>query len=160
MSPSTGRPWPTDLRFLVDPSGAITGPSGRVLTPMPNWAGYLQISRYAEGKWYRPAVHIMVCETFHGPRPPGHDAAHHDGNKSNCSAENVGWKTPTENEADKVTHGTRAEGERHGCAVLTADQVREIRASREPARVFAERFGVGMTAVKDARAGRTWTCVR
>lgn len=149
-------PWPTDPRFLVEPSGDIWGPSGRVLTPRPNRAGYLQISRYTAGRQSKHSVHIMVCETFHGPRPSGHHAAHHDGDKSDCSADNVGWKTPTENAADRVTHGTHTRGERNHRAVLTAGQVREIRAGNEPTAVLAQRYGMAENSVRDARSGRTW----
>lgn len=151
------KPWPLDPRFLIGSDGSITGPSGQPLALfVAKRTGYLRFTRYAAGRWSQHFVHVAVCETFHGPRPPGHDAAHGNGDQLDCSAENVTWKTPAENEADKIVHGTRAQCETHGMHKLTADQVREIRASREPARVFAVRFDVSVTAVKYARTGRTW----
>lgn len=156
----TGRAWPTDPRFLIEPSGAIWGPSGRPLAPFVGQYGYLRFNRYAAGRWSQHSLHVVVCETFHGPRPPGKWAAHHDGNKLDCSAGNVAWKTKTENEADKVTHGTRAECERHGMHKLTAADVRAIRASSESSTVLATRYPVSAGAIRDARSGRTWGALR
>lgn len=154
------RPWPRDPRFLVGPDGSIIGPRGPK-TPFPNSDGYLVISVYRPGGKSRLiAVHIMVCETFHGPRPPGHQAAHHDGDPLNPSAENVRWKTPAENAADKIRHGRTIDGERNGAAVLTLAQVREIRASGEHPAILARRYGVSRPTIYDIRSGYTWARVR
>ena len=149
------RPWPRAPRYLVGSDGSIVGPRGPIVT-FPDPKGYLIFGLWENGRLRMIKVHIAVCETFHGPRPSGHHAAHDNGVKIDCSAENVQWKTPAENAADKRRHGTENDGERNGRHKLTVDQVREIRASREPARVFAERFGVSKVSVRNARTGRTW----
>ena len=53
-------------------------------------------------------------------------------------------------------HPGVSRGEKHGCAVLTDEQVLEIRASREKAQHLAERFGVSNRTVRDIRAMRSW----
>lgn len=160
MSPNTEyRPWPRAPRFLVGSDGSIIGARGAPLTPYLR-NGYLSVGVWLDGRSRAIGVHIIVCETFHGPRPPGHEAAHDSGVKSDCSAGNLGWKTPRENAADKIRHGTTIDGERNGAHILTLAQVREIRASHETARVFAERFGVSLTTVYDIRNGRTWQRAR
>lgn len=150
------RPWPHDPRFLVGDDGSIRGPSGRVLRPGPNSNGYQRIAIGSRGHRVRHFIHVIVCETFHGPRPDGHEAAHLNGDHLDCRAVNLAWKTHTENEADKVRHGTHNRGESHYGHRLTVDRVREIRASPEPGTVLAGRHGVSETSIRDVRAGRTW----
>jgi hypothetical protein len=47
-------------------------------------------------------------------------------------------------------------GEQHGCARLTWEIVREIRASGETNAALARRLGVGPTAISKVRLGQTW----
>lgn len=105
------RPWPRHPGYLIGSDGTIVGPSGRLLVLVRHQSGYLCFSARigagtGRGRPTLARVHVAVCETFHGPRPPGYHAAHDNGDKSDCSAENILWKTPAENEADKVRHGT------------------------------------------------------
>ena len=55
-----------------------------------------------------------------------------------------------------VTHEKGGRGERNGNAKLTAEAVREIRASTESLRVLAERYGVCRSTVSHIRTGRNW----
>lgn len=150
-------PWPRDPRYLVSDDGAALDPAGNPMTPNLTYDGYPRF-RYLDvaGEVKHPRLHVMVCETFHGPRPPGKEAAHDNGTPSDCRASNLAWKTPAENCADRVRHGTAPRGERHGRAILTAAQVIEIRDSAEPVIAFVRRFGVGWSTIKDARTGRSW----
>ncbi len=72
----------------------------------------------------------LVCELVHGPAPtPLHESRHlcgkgHDG----CvSGAHLVWATHVENEADKIDHGTHNRGVQHPLAVLTEDDVMEIK---------------------------------
>jgi hypothetical protein len=150
------RPWTFDERFLVGDDGAIVGPRGRELRTFLDRDGYPRFNRYESGKWSQHSVHVVVCETFHGPRPAGAQAAHTSGRKTDCRAVNLSWKTPAENEADKVEHDTRAWGDRHGMHKLTEDEVRTIRASREQSITLARRHGVTTATIRAIRARRTW----
>ena len=86
-------PWPTDPRFLIGSDGSIIGPSGRPLTLfVAKRTGYLRFTRYAAGRWSQHFVHVAVCETFHGPRPPGKWAAH--GNDSSESSYALAARLP------------------------------------------------------------------
>ena len=160
MSALPARRWPRDPRFLVEPSGAIVGPSGRYLTPHRNSKGYGRISTYpGGGRLVRRFVHVIVCETFHGPRPPGHEAAHLNGDVSDCSAVNLAWKTCPDNNMDKITHGTMPHGERHPCTHLAADDVRALRAAAANGtteRALADRYGLSPSGVHHIITGRSW----
>lgn len=87
-------------------------------------------------------VHRFVLEAFAGPRRPGQEARHLDGDMTNNAIANLAWGTHVENEADKIGHGTSQHGERNAQCKLSASDVAAIRASRELGRVLAARYGV------------------
>jgi hypothetical protein len=103
----------------------------------------------------------VVCETVHGPAPTAkHEAAHSCGNGHlGCvSPHHLSWKTPIENAADKLNHGTNPNGENNGQSKLTAENVSSIRqlAGILAQRKIAERFGVSQSAVSLIVSGRNW----
>lgn len=160
MSDVERRPWPRNPRFLVGDDGSIVGPSGRILSTFIGQYGYRRFNVYeGPGKWSQHSVHVVVCETFHGPRPAGRWAAHGNGDELDCRAVNLAWKTQAENEADKAAHGTKMEGERHHQHKLTAEDVRAIRSSSTRSGLLAAQYGVHVKTIRDARARRTWRCV-
>lgn len=80
--------------------------------------GYLKVglgSRGANDRAATKAVHVLVCEAFHGRRPPGMDVCHNDGDKLNNSAENLRWGTRSENNLDAVRHGVNALAAKESC---------------------------------------------
>lgn len=87
------------------------------------------------GKYYsvRPLgksirVHHLVLLAFVGPRPPGMLARHFpDRTPTNNSLANLSWGTNSQNQMDRVTHGTDMRGEKHFATTLTDDIVRQIR---------------------------------
>jgi hypothetical protein len=84
---------------------------GRVLKPNPDHKGYLQACLGRHGR--RARVHLLVLETFVGPRPVGHEAAHWDGDPRNNALANLRWCTRAENAEDRRRHGTLLVGARH-----------------------------------------------
>jgi len=59
-------------------------------------------------------VSRVVCELVNGPPPaPEYQAAHSCGRAGCVSPRHLTWKTRTENEADKLVHGTHNRGDRH-----------------------------------------------
>jgi len=104
-------------------------------------------------------VHHLICETFHGPRPINHDAAHWDGDIANNREDNLRWATKVENAADKIRHGTHRAGENIPWAKLSNDAVREMRLlynSKIDMNIIAEQFGVSYESARDACLGKTW----
>jgi hypothetical protein len=113
----------------------------------------------------RCIVSRLVCESTHGPSPTDtHQAAHDCGNSSCCNPTHIRWKTPKENCADKIIHGTNVGnykpkfGESNGRSLLTRDQVMAIRGSTaEPRRKLADRYGVSVSTIAAIRARQNWT---
>lgn len=118
-------------------------------------AGYF---RFREGtKLYY--VHRVVCETWHGPCPEGHECLHSDGNPRNNHPENLRWGTRKANVFDMARHGTSQHGERGSNAKLTWEDVDAIRAAvaaGESRRTLAERYGRSYYTVCDIISVRTW----
>ena len=70
--------------------------------------GYLRVWLSRDGLRVMRSVHVLVLETFVGPRPSQrHHAAHSNENdRTRNTLDNLEWKLPEENEADKKRHGT------------------------------------------------------
>jgi DNA-binding transcriptional regulator YiaG len=71
----------------------------------------------------------------------------------------LAWKTPKENQADKIIHGVHNRGERNGNAVLTAEKVQEIRRLKAsvPRKKLAEIYGVTLQTISKVTTGARWS---
>lgn len=90
----------------------------RVLRCGNDRKGYRTLSL---SKKYR-RVCTLVCEAFHGARPPDHQCRHLDGRNQHDTPDNLKWGTAKENHDDMVLHGTRRANTR-----LTTMEVAAIR---------------------------------
>ena len=146
------KPWPGDPRYVVGEDGSIAGPRGTVLVPSIADTGYLTVDT-AAGKTH---VHVMVAETYLGPRPVGHEVAHEDGNPLNCRIGNLRWSTHLDNMRDRDRHGTVPSGERGGGAKLTELDVHAIRTSSDGPTRLGRRYGVHYKTIVAIRRRKTW----
>lgn len=106
-------------------------PAGKVLNP--GYArGYPIVSLY-NGRYHKQRmrrVPILVCRAFHGDQPsPRHEVAHNDGNPLNNTSNNLRWATPSENQADRIGHGTYQFGTLNAMNKLSESDVKEIRSA-------------------------------
>ena len=72
--------------------------------------GYLEVALHKDGKQYTKTIHSLVMLTFVGVCPIGKQCRHLDGNKLNCSIQNLRYGTPKRNNQDKFKHGTHRQG--------------------------------------------------
>ena len=103
-------------------------------------------------------VSVMVCQATHGAKPTKqHQAAHSCGNASCVAKAHISWKTPVENNKDKVGHGTLRRGEANG-SVINADDVLQIRALRDylSRNDIAVIFGIKRATVNNIFNGSCW----
>lgn len=135
---------------------------GRVLALQINRGskGYPFVFLYREGRGQHCAVHILVLTAFDRPCPPGTEALHGPGGKSDASIANLRWGTRSENVgADRLRDGQSNRGEKSGQAKLTWDKVCEIRESRrtgESSQSISNRFGVSIRNVYMIVNRETW----
>lgn len=138
----------------------------RVLKQQLDEDGYYTVTVYRGGRWNKK-VHWLVCEAFHGEKPPwAAHAAHNNGIKTSNRSGNVRWSTILSNAADTAKHGTRYQGERHHSALFTESQIRQIRAqyaaNPTPATIkrLAEAFIVTVQTIRDIVKVRSWKHVK
>lgn len=137
-------------RYEVSDQGRVRNREGRVLKPrwLVNTSGnrYARYSLCREGAIKDCYVHALILEAFVGPRPPGFEGAHLDGDSTHNALSNLKWKSPQGNADDRVRHGTTTKGERNPMARLSARDVLAIRAEADegiPRREIAAKRGIG-----------------
>jgi hypothetical protein len=102
-----------------------------------------------------------MCILAHGEPPEDDSQAAHECGKGHLGCVNprhLTWKSPAENTADQLRHGTRPRGEKKSNSKLTEAQVKFIR-SVVPKFSFAELaevFEVHVRTIADVAEGRTW----
>lgn len=104
----------------------------------------------------------VMCSLVKGPPPtPKHETAHscgrgHDG----CiNPKHLSWKTRTENQRDRLVHGTAGRAETgHKLHKLTAENVAEIRAIGDaiPKEELGRRYGVTPANIAKILSWRSW----
>jgi len=119
--------------------------------------GYARVR--ADGK--EQYVYRLLCEERDGPPPtPKHQAAHSCGKgRAGCvNKRHVRWATRSENEADKVLHGTSNRGSRQGGARLTEADVLKIKSMKGQFTTteIARQFGVARMTIGCIFNGRSW----
>lgn len=123
--------------------------------------GHLWIAIREPGKSRSISIHRAVALAFIGPAPsPVHQAAHNDGNPSNNVVSNIRWATHSENQMDRVAHGTSNRGTRQHLAKLSPEKVLQIRvlyaAGWGSQQEIARRFGVARSTILAIVSGRSW----
>lgn len=130
------------------------------------WTGSLETFGYGrfwtvEQRRYR--AHRWAYERFVGPIPEGAEACHHCDRPSCVRPDHLFAGTHAENMADRVAKGRgigKTAGERNGRAVLTAEQVAEIRRRYVKRhgilRELAREFGTTDQNIRYIVQGRTW----
>lgn len=94
-------------------------------------------------------------------QPPFPDAqAAHSCRSRNCmNPRHLRWASSYENNEDRWRQGTNVVGEEVGSAKLTDEAViliRSLEHRNTRSGVFAEKYGVTVTTISNARYGRTW----
>lgn len=101
---------------------------GKLLEPNYTKDGYRYYVLCRNGKTRTLKAHALVALAFVGPRPSGrHQVRHLDGCPSNNHYTNLTWGTAKQNAEDRDRHGRTPRGETSVLAVLTNDQVTDLR---------------------------------
>lgn len=150
-------------RYEISSLGRVRSKlDGRIVYQEVHQKTYMRVAFGVGGKTRRRRVHAAVLTAFVGPRPPGKETRHLDGNGCNNRLHNLAWGTPKENADDQEKHGRRLLGEAHPDAVFTATQAAFFRdVLRTPAAcgkvsALARVLGVDGCALRKLRDGKTW----
>ncbi len=124
--------------------------------PYATTDGGYGVVRYGERN---AIVSRVICEREHGPAPlPDSDAAHSCNFRLCGNKRHVSWKTRSGNMADAIDAGTWLHGEAHPSALLTEDDVKEIRRLRGEVLQtdLADRYGVHRSTISAVQNRVSW----
>lgn len=126
-----------------------------------NKAGHVTcVLRDANKRQRTLLVYRLVCVAFHGPPPETHPyVLHRNGIRDDNRPANLTWATPEEHKLDMRHRGVALEGERHGRAKLTVEDVRAIRLriqNGENRTAIARSYGVSFTLIYKIAARELW----
>lgn len=104
-------------RVFIRKDGKSLRRGARLLKPgVSQRDGYLRTTLVnQDGKHLCVRVHVLVLESFVGPRPDGMAACHNNGDPSDNRPTNLRWDTVGENNADLVRHGTHWNASKTHC---------------------------------------------
>jgi len=93
------RPIPIAPGYLASNFGRVkhANPSRKPIKPCPDKDGYPRTTLVVNGKKTPLQIHKMVAETWLGPREPGIEVNHIDGDKTNSRVSNLEYVTRKEN---------------------------------------------------------------
>lgn len=162
------KPIPTFPGYLASNTGQIRSPDisrvltwkGKILRPGNSGRfGHKKVVLYRGKRRVTTSVHRAVLMAFRGKPKKKMVARHLDGCPENNNIGNLRWGTMKQNSHDKIKHGYGF-GERHGRAILTEKDVREIRRRYIPYKVsfpkLAKEYGVHHSAIYSIIIGKTW----
>jgi len=104
-------------------------------------------------------VHSLIMRAFVGTRPRGQQVRHLNGVRMDNRLENLRYGTPSENQMDRVLHGTSNRGERCGAAKLDEGSVKAIRAGVAAGTKqvhYVRLYGVYPTTISCIVNRKTW----
>lgn len=126
--------------------------------------GYMCVKIKYPDKTRTVTIYKLVLLTFVGPAPKGMECCHGNGINTDDRLCNIRWDTPSNNQKDKLKHGTHRQGEKINFAKLTEDQVREIKSNPRGTGVtlkqYAKKYNVNWMTIWDIENGRTWKHVK
>ncbi|MDA7685340.1 NUMOD4 motif-containing HNH endonuclease [bacterium] len=100
--------------------------SGKVLATTNDKQDRPIVNLSWQGQQSTFTVHKLVALAFLGVRPNGLAICHNNGKASDNRLFNLRYDTHVNNHKDKEKHGTKLEGERHGCAKITNEEAAQI----------------------------------
>ena len=160
------KPIPGFPGYFATDDGHVIGRWGRPLSAYRDRNGYMRVTMAVDSgkdaQRLHMGIHQAVCAAFNGPAT-GPEVRHLDGNKLNNHPNNLAWGTRQQNSDDRTAHGHVPQGESHGCAKLTADEVKSIRvflATGLPQRMIAAWFGVSQGIVHCIHARKNWRNIK
>lgn len=102
------------------------------------------------------AVHRLVLLIFIGKCPENMEACHNDGNKANCSLENLRYDTHANNNRDKIKHKTIPKGSSHHMNKIPESDIASIFYDKRPIKDLAQLYNVLPCSINAIKKRRNW----
>ncbi len=126
--------------------------------------GYLHISLSKRNTIKNYSIHRLVLKHFVGICKEGFVACHNNGNKQDNRLSNLRWDTCSNNEKDKLKHGTDLRGEKHHQTKLTNKEVLLIKgllkSKKYTQRYLSKIFKVSPSCICHIKKGNAWAWCR
>jgi hypothetical protein len=152
-------------KYEVTSDGLVRSAKTKRILKQNNSSGYWRVEMCHRGRAVREntGVHRLVADAF-APNPNFYNCVNHkDGNKLNNNADNLEWCTPAHNSQHAARMGLRdysdIRGKRSGRALLTNQQVRdlrEMRAGGSSIDMLAHLSGLTRSGLFQLLSGRTY----
>ena len=146
-----------DGKYQVSNFGRVKSfahyPKGKILKPVLTKGGYLFVSLSRTAHVF---VHVLVARYFIPNLDAKPQVNHKDGQKLNCSADNLEWVTKLENEQHSWLANLRKTSEAHHNAKLTDEQIFYIRDNPEQltGKDLSAEFGVSRGTISQIQTGQ------
>jgi hypothetical protein len=132
--------------------------------PEPNSGCWLWIGtdrgQFGYGNIIRNGTHLGAhrasWELHYGPIPDGMFVCHRCDVRACVNPKHLFLGSIQENNLDSRAKGRNVKGAKHGCAKLTEEQARAIKASVRSLTELAAQFGISRASASAVRTGRTW----
>jgi hypothetical protein len=138
---------------------------GRVLRQFVTHMGYSRVTIFNASERLYISTHTLVAEAFIGPRPPGKQVNHIDGNKLNNTPSNLEYVTPSENAIHAYGLGLRVglPGETNGAAKLNERDIEDIYDLRDSGWTLEQiggKYGITFQTASSIVNRKTWKHVQ
>jgi HNH endonuclease len=143
------------IRIRRVPYGKCRTPCWIVTNISPNRKGYIRVRFHGKKRF----LHRIMYERWWGVIPAGLQILHHCDNPQCVNYMHLSVGTSADNNADKVSKGRHAYGERNGGSKLTERQVAQILvrlAMGENRRALARDFGIHGRTIQKIAGGELW----
>ncbi len=135
----------------------------KVLKPSKTDDGYSRVKLYKNGVSKTASVHRLVALAYLPPPLPGQtEVRHKKGDPSKNTKDDLEWGTMTENQRDRVRHGTSNTGQKNGKATSSDEEIRQIKLrlkAGETQASLAKEFGTSYIKMYQIANGKTWAHV-
>lgn len=111
---------------------------------------------WKENKYKLRRIGRIVLRAFCGDPKAGEECCHNDGNPLNNHIDNLRWDTASNNQKDRVKHGTSNRGERCASAKLKEHQVLSIRKDPRQQKEIAAEYGVAPSVISRIKNRTRW----
>lgn len=104
--------------YEVSSTGRVTSAkrvARRERKPDTSKDGYQRVKLWRDGRGVTRTIHSLVIEAFVGPRPPGSEVRHLNGDPADNRIENLAYGSHRENALDITRHGRSRNANKDRC---------------------------------------------